>query len=233
MARLVALSTLRQRTRWRTDTENETSRFPDSEVNDCVNEGLAQFHQELLRVRGQGFNEVVASFPTVIAQQYYTMPAATMQLLKVWTTINGFEKVLRVYEEIETEGLSDPVSWETILDPSYRIFNDQISFRPIPNTVNTIFIKYIPAAVKLVNDGDTVDGVDGLEEFVVAWGGVRIAIKNRDWELKGTLDAEMQAIIGRIRTTQRARNAAEPPRMQDVRGGSHYWRRGTRRWGLP
>lgn len=233
MARYVDLVTLRTRVRWRTDTMNEVARFPDTEVNDCINEGIATFHMELLRVRGQGFNEATASFSTAFGVELYPMPAQLLQLLKVWTYINGFEKVLRVYEEIETEGLSDPVSWETILDPSYRIVGDNISLRPKPTTVNTIWVKYVPSAVKLVADSNTVDGVDGLEEFIVAWAGQRIAIKNRDEWLSGQFDKEMSLALDRLRTTQSARNAAEPPRMQDVRGGAHYWRRGTRRWGLP
>lgn len=233
MSRQVDLATIRTRVRWRTDTMNEVSRFPDAELNDCINEGIATFHMQLLRVRGQGFSEATTSFATVGGVEIYSLPAELLQLRKVYTYINGFEKVLRVYEEIETEGLSDPVSWETILDPSYRIIGDNISFRPIPTTVNTIYVKFVATAVKLVSDTNAVDGVDGLEEFIVAWAGKRVAIKNRDEWLCGLFDGEMAAALDCLRTTQSARNAAEPPRMQDVRGGAHYWRRGTRRWGLP
>lgn len=226
MARYVDLVTLRSRVRWRTDTMNEVARFPDAEVNDCINEGIANFHMELLRVRGQGFNEATTTFNTTIGTELYSLPAQFLQCLKVWTIRDSCEYVLRTYEEIETDGMSDLASWDTCTGWSYRISGDNISIRPRPKTVKTIYVKYVPSAVKLVADSNTVDGVDGLEEYIVAWAGQRIAIKNRDEWLSGQFDKEMSLALDKLRTTQASRNAAEPPRMQDVRGRAGYW--GTR-----
>lgn len=229
MSRNVDLLTLRTRLRQRTDTEGEVSRFPDTEANDCINEGIAQFHVEMLRLRGQGFAEASTSVTTILGQEMYALPAALLEVIKVWATIDGQENVLRTYEPFETDGLIDTVSWGPYVDICYRMVGDNISLRPLPPAGKVVKINYVATAVKLVTDGNTVDGVDGLEEFVVAWAGARFAIKQRDWELKQALDAELSYMLARIQAIAAARNAAEPPRMQDVRG-QLSWRRGGRRW---
>src|SRR5882762_7912240 len=127
MARPVSLAVLRDRLRWRTDTQNELTRFPDAELNDCINEGIANFHAEVLRCRGQGFGETQTTITTAYGVQVYPLPAAALEVAKVWMTINSAERVLRTYEEFETDGLVEPVSFETIIDPSYRITGDNIS----------------------------------------------------------------------------------------------------------
>lgn len=230
MARNVDLVTLRTRVRDRSDTENETQRFTDARINDYVNEGIAQFHARVLRARGQGFAEVSTFITTSIGVEIYALPAQLLELVKVYTKIDGVERVLETYEEFDTNYMSDPGSWGLYRDPShYRIIGDNISLRPTPSEVRIVNIKYIATAVKLVADSNTVDGIDGFEEFIVAWAAQRAAIKNRDWELKGTLDADIAAQIDQIEAVQPARNAAQAPRMQDVKplgwGNRTYRRR--------
>lgn len=230
MARNVTLAKLRERCRWRTDTMNEVSRFPDAELNDCINEGIAQYHSELVRLYGQGFDAATTFFMTSFGVELYALPASFLQLTKVWTTINGFERVLSVYEPVETEGLSSPVNWESVLNPCYRLVGTNISLRPTPATPIRININYLPASAILPSDGSTVDGIDGFEEFVIQWVVGLISQKQRDWELEQSAAGRGQAVLGRIKAIHSARNAAEPARMQDMKPVySMYSRRYSRR----
>lgn len=235
MARLVTLLEARTAVRRRSDIENELARFPDVEINDYINAGIAQLHMEVLRLRGQGFGELQTSFPTVAAQEQYVLPAAFLEVLKVFTVINGVERVLHAYGPFETDGLTEPATWDSDLDSpwSYRLVLDSISLRPKPKSVRTIFVNYIASAVKLTTDVSTFDGVDGFEEVAYGWACQLVAMKQGDDARNAAAQGLMGLGLDRIRGVQHARNAAEAPRVQDVRGGALYgsgWRRGSRRW---
>lgn len=234
MARLVTLLEARTAVRRRSDIENELARFPDVEINDYVNAGIAQLHMEVLRLRGQGFGELATSFPTIANTELYILPAAFLEITKVFTVVDGVERVLHTYEPFDTDGLTEPATWDSDLDApwAYRIESDSISIRPKPKTIRTITVKYIASAVKLTTDVSTFDGIDGFEEVVYGWACQLIAIKQGDDGRAGMAQGLMGQGLDRIRGIQHARNAAEAPRMQDVRGGALYgsgWRRG-RRW---
>ncbi|WP_394825030.1 hypothetical protein [Pendulispora albinea] len=215
MARNVSLAELRQRVRWRIDEENATRRTPDTELNVAINEGIASYHTELVRCRGQGFGEEQATITTVAGQTTYPLPTRWLSVVKVWTMDGGVECVLRTFEEFETDGLSDAVSGD--VESSYRVQADTIAFRPAPTAQQVFFVRFIGAAVKLVADTDKVDGINGLEEYIVAWAGRVIAIKNRDWELRDTLTGMMAEKLDQMRALEAMRTTAEPPRMSDVR----------------
>lgn len=231
MARNVSRGDLRDQVRLRPDIQNEVRRFPDSELNYYINEGIAQFHAEMVRARGQGFSEATTSFATVNGQELYALPAALLEVVKVWTRIDGIERDLHSYEEWDTQGLVEPQSINSSYSNfGYRISGDNISIRPIPSDVLTIRIKYITTAIKLTNDASTLDGVDGLEEFVILWAARRVALKNRDEFLIAALKLESDEMLERLRAIQPARNAAEAPRLGDVRQDKLSWRRWSRRF---
>lgn len=231
MARNVSRGDLRDQVRFRTDTQNETRRFPNTELDMYVNEGIAAFHRQMVRARGQGFGEATTTVTTANGVENYALPAAFLSVVKVWFKIDGVEHVLHDYEEWDTQGLVDVVSWKSsYVDFAYRLTGDNISLRPIPSDAVDIRVKYIATAVKLVADSNTVDGVDGLEEYAVLWAAKRVAIKQRDELLMGLCDAEMGKVLDDLMALQRARNAAEAPRMGDVHPERLSWRRSSRRY---
>jgi len=230
MADLVSRAELRDQIRLRTDTQNETRRFPDSEVNIYINKGIAALHRKMLRSRGQGFSEASTIVTLIGGQESYALPAALMEIVKVFTRIDGEERVIHSYEEWDTQGLVEPQPVSIYSNFAYRIVGDNISIRPVPSSSGqSVTIKYVSTAVKLTADSNTVDCVDGFDEYIVAWASKRIAIKQRDDVLIAMLDGEMGAALSDIQALSPARNAAEPPRMQDVRPQYLSWRRWGRR----
>lgn len=217
MSRTVTLATLRSRVRWRTDTENETTRFSDANITDALNEGIAKLHSRIVRARGEGYYESSTTVNTAAGTETYTLPATFFSLLKVFATIDGREYVFTPYEAVETDGLRDNVSWGTLTEIQYRLRGGNISFRPVPNGVYPVTIVFAPASGLLVNTSDTLDGIDGLEEFAVCWAAKRIAMQQRDFALCGVLDGEMERAFQEIDGLCHARDAALPPRMLDVK----------------
>jgi hypothetical protein len=232
VARNVTLTTLKSRVRWRTDTENETTRFSDTNIVDAINEGLAKLHSRMVRARGESYLESTSTVSTVNGTESYALPASFLSLLKVYTTIDNREIVLTPYEFVETDGYTDTSSWSPLVDLQYRLRGANISFRPIPDAAHTVTLVYAPASVLLVSGSDTVDGVDGLEEFAVAWAAKRIATQQRDFALCNVLDGEMERGLQEIDGLCHARDAAMPPRMLDVKvlERPRRWRTRTWRW---
>lgn len=231
MSRLVQLVELRTALRQATDTESELSRFPDAEMNGYINRGIAQLHVKVLAERGQGFQELTTTISTVKGQELYTLPAAFLEVVKVFMVLDGSERVLHTYEEFETDGIRDQASYFWV-PPQYRIVSDSISLRRTPDAVYTISIKYVPSAVVLVGDSSTFDGIDGFEEYVIGYAAGLVGMKQGDDARIGMAENMQAKAVQNIQAIQHARNAAEAPHMVDVRGDK-WWlggRRGLGRW---
>jgi hypothetical protein len=231
--RTVSLTTLRSRVRWRTDTERETSRFPDTELDDSINEAIAQFQSELVRADGQGVEEASTFFMTVNGTDTYALSATLLEVRGVTATNSGITRALRVYSELDVELFANDDLWVNSNSiGAYRIVGANIQLRGMPRSAFRVDIKYVQNAVKLVAPSNTVDGVNGLEEYIVCWAGERFALKNRDWELNGALKAEREEIVDRLRALVSNKNASEPDRFQDgARNTMRSWRWGRR--GIP
>jgi hypothetical protein len=229
MASMVTLTELELSARRLADVETDLKRFPQAEVWDYINRAIKHFHTELLRVRGQGYSLSDTFITTSQGVEMYGLPATFLQATKVWTIVDGRERVLRGYEPYETDGIRDQVSWDSPLGEfsRWRLVGDNISLRPTPPSSKTVFIRYVTTLVKLTSGSNTIDGIDGFDEFIVAWAARRMAIKDNKMELVGTLSQDIQDTLERLRVTWRSRNAAEPVRMLDTRGDTearHYGR---------
>lgn len=228
MGRQVSLTTLRAQVRQRTDTENETSRFTVAEVDGYINAGIAQFHQELVLACGQGFDEATTFFTTAKDVEMYSLPADWLSIRKLWSKQDGVEYVLDTYQDPETDGIVEPAGYPQIM--RYRIVGDNISIRPTPDVARVVNVKYLTTTTDLVAPGNTVNGIDGLEEYIICWASKQIAIKQRDDLLISMLDAQRAEVRSRLIALQRARNSDDPPRMIDRRGmaeanrRSFWWR---------
>ena len=96
----------------------------------------------------------------------------------------------------------------------YRIIGSKLYFTPDDQALGNYRIWYVPAASELTQDSDTVDGVNGWEEYIV----VDCAIKCLTKEESDTADlrADLAKIRKRIDDTALNRDVGEPERIQDV-----------------
>lgn len=232
MSRQVDLTTLLARLSWRTDTMNEVSRFPPAEATDCINEGIAQFHSEVIRADGQGFAEAETVFTTVIGQEMYSLPAELLDVVHASVTVDGRERDLNVYDQWDRSALLNTANYYDCGFGYYRIVGDNVSILAVPTAARVVTIRYVATAVKLVAPTNTLDGIDGQEEFAISWAAQRFALKNRDWELNARLIEDQNSQLDRLRALVSNRNRSEPNRVGD-RAGRQINRRWARRgnWG--
>jgi hypothetical protein len=100
---------------------------------------------------------------------------------------------------------------------AYRVVAGNISLYPAPPSGQTYRHIYIPYATNLSADGDTVDGVDGWEEYIV----IDAAIKCLTKEESDTSHLERERALLRDDIEQAAQNRAwANPRVVTDVGGS-------------
>lgn len=230
----VTLSELEARTRRKLDVQNNLVRHPQADVWDNINRAIKHFHAEVVRAQGQGMFNSDTFFTTTPGTTSYALPADGLQVVKVWSIIDGRERVFGGYEEVETDGMR-PLDALNIwaVPPTFRVIGDNISIKPsyaIPFTVN---VRYVATIAKLTTGSQAIDGFDGFDEFVVSWAGRELAMKDGKLEIVAGCSGEIAEVLDRLRATIRARNRATPKRIVDQRGSAfakHYGRIGRSGW---
>jgi hypothetical protein len=102
----------------------------------------------------------------------------------------------------------------------YRIDGNNLWLRPFPMGGHVIQLYYIPRLVVPVLDADTIDGVNGWEEYIVVDAAIKAMQKEEsDCSL---LVMQKQALEKRIEAAAENRDAGMPARVVDVRRDGDY-----------
>lgn len=224
MARTATLLELRTRSYQRGGFESATDRFPAAEVNGLINESIADLYDQILRARGFDSFETASSFTTTAGTSIYTLGAPFYELLAVSidagsgaVPVERFMTKERPWLTSGSDGCGNAFM--------YKLVGGNLELLPTPAAVYTVEFRYVPAASLLTVDGDTFDGINGWEEWVVVDVARKMATKERDFELVGVLNADLQRLASRIRELAGARDRASNRRPVDVRGRSFRpWR---------
>jgi hypothetical protein len=226
MARLVQLQTLRTKAYQRADQELMTDRFPESEVNQYINDGLTELYDMLVSACGYSYYGTSTSFSCAYNTVSYALPSDFYKSYKVvYVPGNGTYQ----YELDRLSEVDEPLLMSTttsVYPHFYRVRATSIDILPAPQMTDTIRLEYIPVCPSLVLDTDTFDGVDGFEEYAVCYAARRMAVKDSDMELANLIYQDMNRQMTRIQRMGAERDKGRPQRVQDVRGALNgIWRR--------
>jgi hypothetical protein len=228
MARTATLLQLRTSAYRRADQENLTLRFPTTEVTDYINEGIGELWDMLVSANGYAYYGTKSTISLVNNTTQYSLPADFYKLHKViyvGSTAGGRLELDRLSE-------ADEVALQVArsrVPLYYRVRAAYLDVYPAPFGSGTLELSYVPCATKLANDGDTFDGINGFEEYVVCYAARRMAVKDADFELANMIYQDMNRQIERIERMAADRDKGHPERVQDVRGAIQ-WRRPKRLW---
>jgi len=228
MARGVPLSTLRTRVQRAADIEGSTARFPSSELNDYINESLAELYGLIIGAYGQDYYRRTFTFTTNGASASYPLPNDFLSVISVDVPLGGNLVITaKTYSENERNLYKFfPFGAWTLHQPLfYRLTGafdssgstpQTITFTPQPSGPYTVNVNYVPVPTKLVDDLNTFDGVAGWEEYVVLDAAMKCATKNQEWELLQALAARKQGMRERVEAMAAEHNAGTPERVQDI-----------------
>lgn len=236
-----SLKQIRLESRQRADREN--SEFvTDPELNTFINKAMYELYDLLITVYEDynvatpiqfttngtsnayslpnGSNTFTDSITqeTVTPQPYYKLlglDLAVQNSNNGWVTINK-------YNFIDRNRFVYPNTASTIygvFNMQYRVMGSNIQFIPTPSSAQTIRVWYIPRLTELLADTDTTDiGISGWLEYVIA----RTAkyILDKEESDTSTLDAEIIYLKERIESSASNRDAGQPDKISDTRGGN-------------
>jgi hypothetical protein len=96
----------------------------------------------------------------------------------------------------------------------YRIYGDEILFTPDDGATGSYRLWYIPRATDLTTETDTLDGVNGWEEYVIVDAAIK-ALQKEESDVS-VLMAQKQALLLRINDMAQNRDAGSPEKVTDV-----------------
>jgi hypothetical protein len=211
----VTLLELRTQCRQRADMENSNF-IQDTELNGLINKSAKKLYDKLISAYADEYYSVEYSFVTVANQQSYTLPADFYKLLLVTRAITPTErrnvrKFMLKDKARFTPGLT--VAGDDIMQ--YRLKQQSIDLLPVPRGGQTVYLDYIPRLATLALDADTLDAINGWDEYVI----LDVAIKMRAKEETDSTD--LMALLAledaRIQEMKENRDASAPDRVSDVR----------------
>lgn len=207
-------------------------RHPDADCNDNLNRGLARLRYLLSQsVPDQRF---LGTFAITTAKGVSTYPinADFSSLISVDLTAAGRKVWLESYEMHERPDLTTPDVSYAGIPFCYRLRGGNIEFLPVPGAAYPATLWYVNDATQLASDPETIDTVNRLDDYVIAYAARFIATKDKNWDLLGECKALMGELEGEIQFLGRSRDQNSSSRIVDVyradRWGRTHWRRGYR-----
>lgn len=212
MASTVTLAQLRTKIREQADEPDQGSDalnfIKNSELNSLINQGIAK-HYNILVQSGHLYFESSTNITGTGATRY-NLPSDFAFPIAVYRVDGTSYRPLR---EIMAHEWHLYASQSASNADGYRIVNSQIELLPAPSS-GTYKVSYIPAATKLVNDGDTMDGVSGWEDIVVSYCVMKIRTKDKTQTYP--VDQEYMMLKNELAEQAELRNFGSVQRVVDV-----------------
>jgi len=177
----------------------------DATLTTWINKSIAELYDLLIQASEDWY---LASAPVTVNSGGVSFPVPTGMIR--WRGLDrriGGTDYTHVKKGVFRERL-------TYTEPRYILAGGTVYIYPTTSAPGTYLQWYVPVFTPLAADGDTFDGINGWEEYVI----VDVAIKCR---VKGEEDASdlftAKAIQrARIQTMAASRDGSEAPRITDV-----------------
>ncbi len=195
----------------------------DAEITDHLNHELRQVYNALVAARGGNYYRTSTSFSTVAGTEAYNLPAGFYQLLLCVVTAGAGNR-FSVPEMTDAEAYDYETGLGVVRSQypeRYQLRAGTIAFAPIPSSVVSVTLIYVPAYTALAAGGDTFDGVGGFEEAAV-WRVVANMVTKDELDPSFAIgkaqewDAQIKALAG-------DRDANRPQRIQRTRRHRDGW----------
>lgn len=212
----VTLGQLKTQSRQRADMENSTF-ISDAELTSLINSSAAELYDLLIGVYED--YKISSSTVSVVANtDTYTLPADFYKLRGVDLVLDslGNAVTLKPFNFSERNAYMFTPTWNVVglAYLRYHMQGNSIRFVPVPNTTASVKLWYIPAITRLVIDADTLDGVNGFEEYVIVDAAIKMRVKEES-DVQELMAAKM-GLKQRIESMAAARDAGQPETVSDI-----------------
>lgn len=209
----MAVTLLELRTRVRQAANMERSKFcSDTEIDGYINNSYKAFHNLIVTKFEDYYVADPYTFTIASGESSVALPADFLKLIAVDKSQGGRWRALKpfMYNKRNQQGYR----YNRLPDVGYRVFGSDLIFAPEDDAPGDYRLIYIPRATAMSADTDSIDGVNGWEEWIV----LDAAIKCLRKEESDTTDLkiERKEIREIIDFAALNRDAGEPQVIQDV-----------------
>lgn len=200
-------------------TDQANALCTDAEIAARLNRNLRSVYRELIAARGAQYYRSSSTITTVAGTEAYNLPATMLQLI-------GLELVLSSTQRYPLAELNEAerVMWSNVTgqDPErYQIRGSTVALLPVPATVRTVNVYFVPSFIPLSAGADTFEGVLGFEELAI-WRTVGEML-SKDESDPAYAMARAGEWVEHIRELADQRDAYRPGRVQRTRRQRTRW----------
>lgn len=217
----IALSSLRTKAKQRAD--KESSEFVStSEWTSYINSAYKELYDILVNANEDYYT--TSTNLTITSGSSVALPATFYKLRGVdasgdggstFYTIKPFDFLQRNNKNISR---ISPIYSE--LEKSYRIIGSNLHIVPTDNATGTYRIWYVPKTTELSSEGDTAEGVNGWEEYIIVTAAM-MALSKEESDITALL-LEQQKLKQRIDLMSSNRDIGYPAKIQNTRKMKFY-----------
>lgn len=215
----VTLATLKTRCRDRADMTGSDF-IEDDELLEYINSSYTELYDILVSKFEDYYTPAPTAF-TIASGNTYTLPSDFYKLRGVDYLISGSDYVpLRRFNFNERNANTRIHNLRNAPIIKYRVTGNKLYIEPADNAVGSYQLWYIPLFTPLSSDSDTIDGVNGWEEYIV----VDVAIKMLEKEESDTtsLERAKERLLQRIEVMAQNRDIDQPESITDIMIGGYY-----------
>lgn len=235
MARARTLSQLREEAFRKADCEGAEDRHDQADVDRDLNQGIAEFWDELIATRGGAYvqsaepDEIATLAGTVsydLADDFYVLVGVRID------GAGGYPLVpFEAHEEAALRDPSQANQWPTHYQLRRSVqgadvddatitgtATNQIVLLPPPVAGLTVIVDYAPTAPELTGDDDVLDGINGWEDYAILYAAREMASRDDEDGLYAKLDKRIAEARARVQRMAPKRDIHQARRVKDVRG---------------
>lgn len=216
MANTVTLAQLKTQIRERADMENSTF-ISDTELLSYINLSYAELY-DLLVSRFEDYytlstNLTISSGSSVaLPTDFYKLRGVDLRLDSSGNSWSAVPKFNFNNRNTRSANVSRLLSGQ--FNTSYRIVGSDLHMVPTDNATGTYRLWYVPVYTPLASDSDTLDGVNGWEEYIIVDAAIKMLAKEESSTTH--LDQQKQALIDRVEQMAQNRDMDQPEVIADV-----------------
>jgi hypothetical protein len=210
----ITLEDLMTRCRERADMV-DSEFIEDDELITYINASYTELY-DILVSKFEDYYTLPPDDFTISSGNTYDLPSDFYKLRGIDKSLGGSSYMnLRKFNFNERNQDSTYRTIRRVPTVSYRIVGDKVYFEPAAQATGDYRLWYIPAVTLLVDESDTVNGVNGWEEYIV----IDTAIKMLSKEESSTshLETAKESMLRRIDSMAMNRDSDQPERITDNR----------------
>jgi hypothetical protein len=204
--------------------DEENSNFISATLMKSFINGSYAELRDLLITNGEDGDFCVNSTPqevTISSGNTVSLPATTYKVVGVdyefapdqWTSLKSFDWNQRNDRVVGFGGCR----WHS--RKKYRLIGDKLMIVPSDDAAGTYRIWEVAKTVPLTADEDTIDDVNGFDDYIAVDAAIKCLIKKEADTTK--LERKKAQLEARINNMIRNRDMGSPQRVQDVRRDSY------------